>query len=475
MRYDSVFIGGLVVNPAGDPANLDIGIVDGRVASVAPSIDCTYARAAYDVTGKIVIPGVIDLHVHTSKRHAGYNAHRMMARAGVVTALEVGGPLDEFYEYCLSDGAGLNMACLQQVKPGLTVKDEAPDDTEITELLEKSIEKGALGLKVLGGHYPMTPESTRRIIEIANSQKAYIAFHAGTCRYGSNVEGLLEAIELSKGLRTHIPHINSYCSGQVKEPIEEILEALDALKKNRNIFGESYLAIINGTSARCINGVPESLVTQGCLTQVGYEPTQDGLRQAILDGYARIAKSWGGENINVAGEEGVSWWESANTVTSVNFPKNPAVSRLLSAITKDEEGEFVVDALATDGGAHPRNVAVERGMALVRMEAWTLSEFVRKVSYVPSRVLGLTNKGHISPGADGDLTVIDPSSGRAFMSMGSGRLIMANGTVVGTGTTIITTETGKPHVEKIGLKPYIVDVSKGSLYKDVPGDIPRPF
>ncbi len=98
-----------------------------------------------------------------------------------------------------------------------------PDDTEITELLEKSIEKGALGLKVLGGHYPMTPESTRRIIEIANSQKAYIAFHAGTCRYGSNVEGLLEAIELSKGLRTHIPHINSHCSTG-EGPIEEILE-----------------------------------------------------------------------------------------------------------------------------------------------------------------------------------------------------------------------------------------------------------
>ncbi len=96
------------------------------MASVAPSIDCTYAKAAYDVTGKIVIPGVIDLHVHTSKRHAGYNAHRMMARAGVVTALDVGGPLDEFYEYCLSDGAGLNMACLQQVKPGLTVKDDMP-------------------------------------------------------------------------------------------------------------------------------------------------------------------------------------------------------------------------------------------------------------------------------------------------------------------------------------------------------------
>ncbi len=475
MHYDSVFTGGLVVNPTGLPAKLDIGIKDGQVVSVAQNIDTTYAKAEYDVDGKIVIPGVIDLHVHTSKRHAGYNAHRMMAKAGVVTAFDVGGPLNEFYEYCMSDGAGLNMACLQQVKPGLTVKGQAPTAEEITQLLEKSIEEGALGLKILGGHYPMTPESTRRIIEIANQQKAYIAFHGGSTKSGSNLEGLLEAIELSEGLRCHIPHINSYCWGQVSDPLDEILQALDSLKKNRNVFSESYLAVINGTSARCVNGIPESLVTQKCLEDAGYEATQDGLRQAVLDGYARIAKSRGGENINVVGEEGVEWWENAGTVTSVNFPKNPAVARLLSAITKDEKGEFVVDALATDGGAHPRNVAVERGMALVKMEAWTLTEFVRKVSYVPSRVLGLTNKGHISPGSDADITVIDPSLGEAIMSMGSGRLILANGVVVGSGTTIITTELGKSYVEKLGLKPYIVDISEGALYEGTPGDIPRPF
>lgn len=475
MYYDSVFVGGLVVNPTGGPKELDVGIVDGQIASVEPEISLSRTRAVYDVSGKIVIPGVIDLHTHTSKRHAGYNAHRMMARAGVVTAVDLGGPLDEFFDHCISDGAGLNMGCLEQVRPGLTVRDQSPRSKEIIELLEKSIRQGALGLKILGGHYPMTPESTRLIIEICNAQRAYIAFHAGTSRHGSNMEGLLEAIELAKNFRCHIPHINSYCVGQTKEPTDEILEALDALKQNRNLFSESYLALINGTSGRCVDGIPESSVTQGCLIQAGYRPTQDGLRAAIADGYARVIKSWGGENVNVTGEEGVECWQNADTVASVNFPQNPPVSRLLSAIAKDKKGEFVVDALATDGGAHPRNVAVERGMALVGMEAWTLTEFVRKVSYVPSRVLGLTNKGHISPGSDADLTVIDAPTGKAVMSMGSGHLIMVNGVVVGKGTTIITTESGKRYVEELGLRPYVIDISKGFLYRGTPGDIPRPF
>ncbi len=475
MFYDSIFAGGLVVNPTGNPTRLDIGIVEGRIANLAPEIDCTRAKAVYDVTGNIVIPGVIDLHIHTSKRHGGYNAHRMMAKAGVVTAFDLGGPIDEFYEFCISDGAGLNMGCLEQVRPGLTVRTSAPDAYEITELLDKSLEKGALGLKILGGHYPMTPESTRRIIEIVNSQRAYVAFHAGTSNHGDTVEGLLEAFELSRGLRVHIPHINSYCCGQIKQPLEEILQAIDALKKNRNIFSESYLAAIVGTSAKCTDGVPESMSTQACLVQKGYEPTQAGLEQAILDGYALIPKNMGGENVCVRGEEGLSWWKDADTVTSVNMPLNPGVSRLLSAIAKDDNGEFLVDALATDGGAHPRNVAVEMGMSLVKMEVWSLSEFVRKVSYIPSRALGLTNKGILFNGADADITVIDPSLGKAVMSMGSGRLIMVNGTVVGKGTTIITTKIGEQYVKKIGLKPYITDVSESAIYKDVPGDIPRPF
>jgi hypothetical protein len=179
--------------------------------------------------------------------------------------------------------------------------------------------------------------------------------------------------------------------------------------------------------------------------------------------------------VNVTGAEGVRRWESAGTITSVNFPKNPPVSRLLSAVAKDERGEFVVDALGTDGGAHPRNVQVERGMALVRLEAWTLQEFVRKVSYVPSRILGLMNKGHLSPGADADVTIIDEATGRACMSMALGRLVMLDGAVIGEGTTAITTSHGVEYVRRLGLRPYVVNVDDGAFYANAPGDLPRPL
>lgn len=476
MRFDTVLAGGLVVDPKnGLQAKRDIAIVDGRVVAVQEGVDCGDTRLLHRIDGKIVIPGVIDLHVHTSRRHAGMNAHRMMAKAGVVTALDMGGPLDEYYDFCVSDGAGLNMLALQQVRPGLTVEGEDPSEHELQWLLERSLEEGAIGLKILGGHYPMTSEATRRIIEVCNRARAFVAFHAGTLRYGSNIEGLLEAVELSAGMRNDIPHINSYCCGQVRDAQEEILLALDALKKNRNVFSESYLATINGTSAKCVDGVPESHATRGCLAQAGYEPTEAGLRQAILDGYGRVNQAYGGVNVNVTGADGVRRWESAGTVTSVNFPQNPPISRLLAAVAKDGRGEFVVDALGTDGGAHPRNVQVERGMALVRLEAWTLQEFVRKVSYVPSRILGLVNKGHLSVGADADVTVVEEATGKACMSMALGKLVMLDGAVIGEGTTAITTSCGVDYVKRLGLRPYVVNVDDGVFYSLAPGDLPRPL
>ena len=39
---------------------------------------------------------------------------------------------------------------------------------------------GSLGIKLLGGHYPLTSEATARAIEVANQKKAYVAFHAGS-------------------------------------------------------------------------------------------------------------------------------------------------------------------------------------------------------------------------------------------------------------------------------------------------------
>lgn len=63
--YDLILAGGRVVDPhQGLDQRADVAFRDGRVAEIKPSIDRSAARESRDVTGKIVCPGLIDLHTH---------------------------------------------------------------------------------------------------------------------------------------------------------------------------------------------------------------------------------------------------------------------------------------------------------------------------------------------------------------------------------------------------------------------------
>jgi dihydroorotase len=57
--------GGRIVDPAtGTDERLDLLIVDGRIASMSPDDAPDEDTAAVDVTGSIVCPGIVDMHVH---------------------------------------------------------------------------------------------------------------------------------------------------------------------------------------------------------------------------------------------------------------------------------------------------------------------------------------------------------------------------------------------------------------------------
>lgn len=466
MQYDLLLKGCRVIDPANQRnGTFDVAIAGDQIALAEPEISPDRARRLLDVTGSWAIPGVVEMHMHTSKRHRGENAHRMLARAGVCTAVDTGGPWHEFLEYCKTQGAGLNAGCLQQVRDGLTVATKDPSSEELRHLRDKSMAEGALGLKLLGGHYPLTPEASRRVIEVSNETQVYIMFHSGSTATGSNIEGFRETVELARGLRLHIPHVNSYCRGQRGRSLDEITEALNLLEQNRNLVSESYLATINGTSGGCIDGVPESKATQQCLALAGYEPSESGLEQAIMDGYARVNVGIGGENINMTGSEAVRHWRARGTMTSVNFPVNTPESRLLCAVMKDAQGEFIIPAFASDGGAHPRNVSVRGAMSLVKTECLTPEEMVLKLSANPARMLGCPGKGHLSEGADADITGIDPRTGEPIYSIVGGKLVLWHGALVGSGTTVVTTELGAASVLSEGLPIQKVDMAKTMLYR----------
>ena len=63
--YDLVLVGGTLLDPAqGLNDRRDIAFKDGSVAAVAERIDPASGAVVVDVAGKLVTPGLIDLHGH---------------------------------------------------------------------------------------------------------------------------------------------------------------------------------------------------------------------------------------------------------------------------------------------------------------------------------------------------------------------------------------------------------------------------
>ncbi len=465
-QYDIVLKNGLVVDPISKLNEVkDIGLKDGKIAIIDDNISATQAEESVDVSGLLVMPGLVDIHVHASTWLGGQYGHKMLAQAGVTTALDMSGPIEGVLKIAKDQGVGLNIACIEYVRPGHTVKTDDPSDEELDILIESCFNRGAIGIKLLGGHYPLTSDATKRAIKIANDKHAYVAYHAGTTSHGSNINGVLEAIEIADGNSLHLAHINSYCRGNIKDYMLEAEEVIEALKKNPQIRTEAYLSPLNGTSAKCSNGVPESLVTHKCLQMGGYDTTEDGLEKAILGGWAQINVETGGKVGLGVGEEAVTYWRLKNTDTTVSFAVNPAEPRYRLAVAKRDNGHFVVDCISTDGGGIPRNVTIEMGLSLVKFQALSLEDFVLKASSNPAKILGLNNKGHFFIGADADITIIDMEKQKPYMSISDGKVVMIDGFVCGSGCKIITTKRGEKAIKDYGLEPLVIDIEESGLYK----------
>jgi dihydroorotase len=93
MSYDLILRGGRVIDPSQKlDAVTDVAFADGKVARVGAGLRPDAKTDVHDVSGRIVTPGLIDLHTHVywGGTSLGVDAEDFCRRSGVTTAVDTG-------------------------------------------------------------------------------------------------------------------------------------------------------------------------------------------------------------------------------------------------------------------------------------------------------------------------------------------------------------------------------------------------
>jgi dihydroorotase len=93
MKYDLLLTGGEVVDPgAGLRGLMDVGVAGGKIVEVAPALNAAEARRTISATGRLVTPGLIDVHAHifVNAHDMGGHTDHFCRASGVTTLCDAG-------------------------------------------------------------------------------------------------------------------------------------------------------------------------------------------------------------------------------------------------------------------------------------------------------------------------------------------------------------------------------------------------
>jgi dihydroorotase len=197
LLYDLLLHGGRVIDPAQRiDGPHDVAVKDGRVAAVLPAIAPSSARETVNVSGKLVLPGLIDTHAHVFQYvtgRFGLEADLCGVRSGVTTLVDQGGPscmtLPAFREYVVNAKQSRVFAFLSSYLvggmeghyyPSLYEPDCVDVDATVKSALEnRDIVKGFKAHAELGGFARWGIEVIRLSAEIAKRANLPLYIHFG--------------------------------------------------------------------------------------------------------------------------------------------------------------------------------------------------------------------------------------------------------------------------------------------------------
>ncbi len=375
--------GGEVVDPANKiRGRFDLLIEDGKISKVGKDLKADGAQVL-DVSGKVVVPGLIDMHVHL--REPGFE-YKETIETGTRAALA---------------GGVTTVACMPNTEPVIDnaavvdlVISKAKSAGVINVLPIASITKGAKG------------EEVSELGSLAES--GAIAFSDDAAPV-MNAELMRRAMEYASqfGLPviTHCEDKNMTLDGVMNESFTSTVLGLRGMPDiAESIMAYRNIEIANYTGAKVH------------IAHVSCKSTVDVIRWAKKTG------------LNVTCETAPHYFTLTDEAVKgydTNTKMNPPL-RTQKDVEAIIEGliDGTIDCIATDHAPHGRiDKEVEFNTAsfgiigletmlplaiteLVLKKRLTLEQAIEKLSVNPAKILGI-KKGSLKAGADADITVFD--------------------------------------------------------------------
>ena len=236
MKYDVVIKNGTLIDPKRKKSTIaNIGILSGKISAITR--EDIEGDTELDVIGKIVCPGIIDIHAHVE---GNLDCAKVMAAMGVTTVYNGNCGMSpenmkEFYEkynnFLINQVEQIGHIALRE-QVGVIDRYKSSNDEEIEKMkiiLKDNFHLGVSGLS-FGLEY-VPGSSSKEVLELAKVAAKYgklVSIHTRSDCYGG-LSTLREAINITRktGAAVNISHLTyQFGMGMATEALHMIDEAL---------------------------------------------------------------------------------------------------------------------------------------------------------------------------------------------------------------------------------------------------------
>lgn len=300
-RYDPVGdleLSGRLILKAGmvtDPANgindvKDVSILNGRIEEVADKIDPVSGDKVINCEGLLIVPGLIDMHLHLGDlfevstepiRGAVEDGVTLGLSPGAGNTLMAPGLLGAEVDRGLPINLGVYIGAPNALSTLLSIdeliklfKGELDEDTALNKMARNRITYVTapltIGIKDHMGHFIMSDDDINKVYEVTSQAKLIYMSHTQDPAHSERL------VNLSKGRPLHLAHATAGGTGTHMSP-EAGMKVINELCEEENVSAEFVTTMLRkGLGSR--EGLQMSKKSQ----QLAYDALESGLVDILI-------------------------------------------------------------------------------------------------------------------------------------------------------------------------------------------------